>query len=158
MEDLDHRHVHDASGIENSRGGRRKPIALRNPCFAKPWVTIGLRFPATPKPGVAILGHPRDVYFAPLVTRRTHAFEAMGAAGKTFCASLSCIAQKARWFASWQNPAVACDGPVFHASPHNFSDPPFSLRVECRAPSFVIHEVSSQPDAIPLTDDRNRAL
>jgi len=115
----------------------------------KPWVTIGLRFPATPKPGVAILGHPRDVYFAPLVTRRTHAFDPWGLREKLSALSLSCIAQKARWFAIVANPAVACDGPVFHASPHNFSDPPFRFASNGRAPSFVIHEVSSHLTPYP---------
>jgi len=115
MEDLDHRHVHDARrDREITRRTAVNPLRCAIHASPKPWVTIGLRFPATPKPGVAILGHPaRRILRAPGYPSNA-CVRPMGAAGKNFLRfSLSCIAQKARWFAIVANPAVACDGPVF---------------------------------------------
>jgi hypothetical protein len=68
---------------------------------------------ASRKPGVAIPGHPFDVYVSPLE-----------AAGNAFCAFAILRRPESRWFADpWQTPLVACDQPL------RFTPRPMTLRV-----------------------------
>jgi len=50
-----------------------KRIALGNPCYGKPWVTIALRILAYAQALVTIPGHPETRMRLALVTRATHA-------------------------------------------------------------------------------------